>query len=126
SVLKTLGWNIHRIWTIDWYENADKLINTVVEKVDTLLGQSEAEPEAEANDKPATPEVLEPVNGVEQQEASVNRSTLQRPYVATVLLPIHNGSSESIYEFRHREKIKSQIMEVVNQEAPISKSLLYR
>jgi hypothetical protein len=37
-----------------------------------------------------------------------------------------NGSSESIYEFHHRKKIKSQIMEVINQEAPFSKSLLYR
>lgn len=124
SVLKALGWNIHRIWTMDWYENADRLIDAVLEKVEALLAQPEAE--TDPIDEPAIPSEIEPINGVEQQEVPVNGSTLQRPYVATVLLPVINGSSESIYEFHHREKIKSQIMEVVNREAPISKSLLYR
>jgi hypothetical protein len=124
SVLKALGWNIHRIWTMDWYENADRLIDAVLEKVEALLAQPEAE--TDPIDEPAIPSEIEPVNGVEQQEAPVNGATLQRPYVATVLLPVRNGSSESIYEFHHREKIKSQIVEVVNREAPISKGLLYR
>jgi very-short-patch-repair endonuclease len=35
SVLKALGWNIHRIWTIDWLENSDKIIDSIIEKVKT-------------------------------------------------------------------------------------------
>jgi hypothetical protein len=46
SVLKALGWNIHRIWTIDWYENSDKIIDTIIEKVNQLQTQSEVKTES--------------------------------------------------------------------------------
>ncbi|MEZ5045765.1 MAG: DUF4011 domain-containing protein [Chitinophagaceae bacterium] len=36
SVLKALGWNIHRIWTVDWLENSKKIIDSIVDKVKTL------------------------------------------------------------------------------------------
>lgn len=35
NVLKGLGWNLHRIWTMDWWDNREK----EMEKVLTLLGK---------------------------------------------------------------------------------------
>jgi very-short-patch-repair endonuclease len=29
---ESVGWNIYRIWTIDWRENSDKIIDTIIEK----------------------------------------------------------------------------------------------
>ncbi len=41
AVLKALGWNMYRIWTIDWYNNANNIIENIVEKVKQLQMQSE-------------------------------------------------------------------------------------
>ncbi|MDN5614154.1 MAG: hypothetical protein L0G33_11305, partial [Staphylococcus equorum] len=36
SVLEGLGWNIHRIWTIDWYEGKNKEIEKVLSKIESI------------------------------------------------------------------------------------------
>ncbi|MDN5828835.1 MAG: AAA domain-containing protein [Staphylococcus equorum] len=36
SVLEGLGWNIHRIWTIDWYEDKNKEIEKVLSKIESI------------------------------------------------------------------------------------------
>lgn len=33
NVLESLGWNVHRIWSIDWYEDKEKEINRVIAKI---------------------------------------------------------------------------------------------
>ena len=33
NVLESLGWNVHRIWSIDWYEDKEKEINRVISKI---------------------------------------------------------------------------------------------
>src|SRR5690606_1685770 len=53
-------------------------------------------------------------------------TSLQRPYTATVLLPVRGGTSETIYEYQNRFRIEEQIKEVVDTEAPISRGLLYK
>jgi len=33
SVLEGLGWNIHRIWTLDWIKNKDKIVAEIKQKI---------------------------------------------------------------------------------------------
>ena len=42
GVLKHLGWNLCRVWTIDWWDNRDKEINKLLSKLDVLKAESEA------------------------------------------------------------------------------------
>jgi superfamily I DNA and/or RNA helicase len=124
SVLKALGWNIHRIWTIDWRENSDKIIDSILEKVKQLQTQPDVKEEIisktivepEFEQIQAMPEVVSPIRHVSKQN----------PYIAQMLSPISNANSETIYEFQNRNIIKQQIQSFVDTEAPISKSLLYK
>ena len=34
NVLKRLGWSLHRVWTIDWWDDPDKQIRLILEKLD--------------------------------------------------------------------------------------------
>ena len=124
SVLKALGWNIFRIWTIDWYENSERIIDAIVEKVKLLQIQPEAEPEVIS--KPVVSPEIEPIEMVAEEEIPVNVTAKQRPYIAHVLNVIPSANSEMIYDFQYRNRIKQQIQSVVETEAPISKSLLYK
>lgn len=53
-------------------------------------------------------------------------TTKQKEYVVEKLTPIIGGYSEMVYDFQNRNLIKKQIRSVVEREAPISKSMLYR
>ncbi len=39
SVLGALGWNVHRIWTLDWLKNKDKIVAEILEKLEILKHQ---------------------------------------------------------------------------------------
>ncbi len=124
SVLKGLGWNIHRIWTIDWRENSDLIIETIIEKVKKLQTQQEAKLESIV--APTVEPAFEPIKAMPEVVLPINIATKQNPYNAHNLTPISNANSEMIYDFQKRNTIKQQIQSLVDIEAPISKSLLYK
>lgn len=43
NVLSGLGWNLHRIWTMDWWDNREKEIQKVMDRLEELCGVSDEE-----------------------------------------------------------------------------------
>lgn len=41
GVLKNLGWNLLRVWTIDWWDNRDKELNMILSKLNQLKEEAE-------------------------------------------------------------------------------------
>lgn len=125
SVLKALGWNIHRIWTIDWFENSDKIIEAIVAKVKLLKAQSEQEEKPVLF--PAVVPVFEPIRAMPaEQLVPICAISKQKPYTAQTVESFYYANSETIYEFQNRNFIKQQIQALVDVESPISKGLLYK
>jgi hypothetical protein len=124
SVLKALGWNIHRIWTIDWYENSDKVIDTIIARVKQL--QTQPEVKEVVIPEPIVEPAFEPIKVLLEEVATISVASKQKPYDNCVLTSVSNANSETIFEFQNRNIIKQQIQSLVDTEAPISKSLLYK
>ncbi|MCK9523173.1 MAG: DUF3320 domain-containing protein [Proteobacteria bacterium] len=124
SVLKSLGWQIHRVWSIDWYENSDEIIEIIVEKVRKL--QNQAEKNKEDFYEPVIAPIFESIKSTTEPVTSINVTSKQKPYLNQVLIPIPNANSDMIYDFHNRNTIKQQIQALVSTEAPISKNLLYK
>lgn len=124
SVLKALGWNVHRIWTMDWYENSDKIIDSIIEKVKHL--QTQPEVKEEKITEPAVESAFEPIKAMPEEVLPITVTSKQKPYIAAALTSVSSANSETIFEFQNRNFIKQQIQSLVDTEAPISKSLLYK
>lgn len=124
SVLNALGWTIHRIWTMDWHENSNTIIDSIVEKVKNLQIQPEIEEVKIVN--PVVKPDIEPIKSIPIEVATNNIISKQKPYLAASLTSNSSANSETIFEFQNRNTIKQQIQLLVDTEAPISKSLLYK
>ena len=124
SMLKALGWNIYRIWTIDWRENSDKIIGTIIEKVKHL--QSKLDVKSESIDEPTVEHAFEPIKLISDVVLPINKASKQISYNACSITPNSNANSETIYDFQNRNIIKHQIKSFVDTESPISKNLLYK
>jgi len=124
SVLKALGWNIHRIWTMDWHENSEKIIDSIIEKVKQL--QTQPEVIAESIAEPVVKPTFEPIKALPEEVPPINASSKQNSYTSYDLTSVSNANSETIFEFQNRNTIKQQIQSLVDTEAPISKSLLFK
>jgi len=46
GVLRHLGWHIHRVWTVDWWDSREREINKIMTLLDSLAAQSKADAEA--------------------------------------------------------------------------------
>ncbi|MCH5716811.1 DUF3320 domain-containing protein [Niabella hibiscisoli] len=125
-VLQSLGWNLHRVWTMDWYENSEKVVDAIIQKVEWLSQQPDIVEEGQPEE---TLPALTPIKQqIETETSSVPLSavTQRRPYQSQPIAQAPHASSETIYEPDNRIRIQQQIKTLVNAEAPISKSLLYK
>lgn len=124
EVLMSLGWNIYRIWAMDWLDHADKIVDAIVAHIDDLKKQGYANAYTEVLPVAEEPKPASVHQFVAEEIPEV--SALQKPYAATKLAPVRGGSSERIYEQQSRYRIEAQITEVVDTEGPISKTLLQK
>ena len=117
SVLRQLGWNICRIWTMDWWENPDEVMETI------LLAIREA---GENAGKPPTPP-LEQKEYIPQRVQPQSAPPFIQPsgerYLFAALPPV-TLPIEVFFLPEQQHHILSQIERVVKTEAPISRSLL--
>lgn len=123
SVLKGLGWNIHRIWSLDWHENAAQIIEAIVQRINHLKEQPEVEevmPEVQPKTEFAA---ISEIAGAPLTSPS---QSLQQPYIAIALNLMAVTNSDSIFENMHRNTLKEQMQKVIEVEAPVSKSTLFK
>lgn len=152
KVLAGLGWTIHRIWSMDWWDNKEQEIAALLAKLDTLILQQKAA----ASDRPAqaiaslqstgkgeprdltnsdqkagaAPELPIQANMAvrqpeEETKAAAGSASPAQTYVAATLnLPVLTPED---YLSPGRSKIILQAFErVIAAEAPITEALLTR
>lgn len=119
SVLRMLGWEVLKIWTLDWWENPNAVLATIEEAliaketdivdIEVMTSQKSVETEGKATIDISSP------NEVAENNISF--------YQISALMPSPYSSEEFFYP-GHRGIILNQINEVMETEAPINKSLL--
>ena len=121
NVLKALGWNIYRIWTLDWLKNKEKCIEEIKQLIIDIQENKIVEP------NPVVQEIQLkeiPQSNLLVEEKAGSKSIV--PYQSAVIEPIDFANSESIYYMENRPVILNQMKEIITVEAPISKSLLFK
>ena len=56
SVLSSLNWKVMRVWSVDWFNNKDRVINRIIER---LSSESETEPKSQVKSFDVSQEKLE-------------------------------------------------------------------
>ena len=121
NVLKALGWNICRIWTMDWWEKPDE----VIASIQTAIVQGMKAP------KPVAVQEKQ-----EKEEERVQEKPMQLKSAYTSPSPIfvqnynstkvssYHYASDDIFAAENKPILIAQIRKIVENEAPISKALL--
>ena len=126
-VLRKLGWKIHRIWSTDWWENPQREIGRVEEAISSARKKSVVDVPKSAsvvNTPPPTAPYARSVTmpaTVEKPSVTMNNSSYKLCRVSQV-----NRPQEEFYWSSSNQMITSQIIQVINEEGPISYSLLCR
>ncbi|MES2829759.1 MAG: DUF3320 domain-containing protein [Bacteroidota bacterium] len=153
DVLTALGWNIHKIWSTEWWEKPEAVIAGILK----AISEAKTTPVIAHGNTPAydnTPAIAHPTNPAygtapviahgstpviarneETKQSSIpftptpNPTTIHQnpsfPYEITSLEITTATPSEFINPV-NRGKIKAQLCNIVQTEAPISKNLLHK
>lgn len=130
SVLKLLGWNICRIWTMDWWENPDAVIESIKNAINTA-NQPEPIQRVQPYVRKESSPVISKSNEIKSSNNNPNRvkpsdkESSERKY-KSVSLDAIESTTEDLMQPENKRKIVSQITQLITNEAPISKTLLYK
>ncbi|WP_302015855.1 DUF3320 domain-containing protein [uncultured Akkermansia sp.] len=129
DVLRLLGWRLHRVWTMDWMENAEKVLSGIMGAInDAVMKSQEKEEEvvSEAEEFPMIQEREEEVllaSG--PPELPVERTGYRTDYHGYPVEPCGVNTDEFLQPDRE-ELIVRQIEGILEREAPISREQLCR
>lgn len=121
DILTGLGWNIMRVWSLDWLDNSQKVIDNIAEELNRSVNKSTKNsiPEITTQNVP---------NSVKFEkldlEAPENSITRRRKYQSLIIK--RYGTPENFYEVNSNNKIRSLMINIIEAEAPISKKALFR
>lgn len=116
AVLKSLGWQICHIWTLDWWENPD----AETEKICTLVRQLQTgQPPLTA---PPEPRQKIPVFEKEEPTAVAAEERLQKYQIME--LPAVPGGADAFFLQQNDRLLYAQITNVLKKEAPVCRNVL--
>lgn len=128
GVLRLLGWNILRVWSLSWWLSPEEVINSLDKKIhDIIEGKVQQEVtvvkeiESESDTYKST---------TTESEMTVTTDTLPDnpfaiPYTSADLAPIAISPDDIVYGSASEEVFRRLCL-VIEKEAPVSRSLLFR
>ena len=133
SILRDLGWELHRIWSTDWWTNPAEEVQKLVVVLEHAVATRRDQPTA--SKRPVSPaediaQVLQISASAASREPLETQSTtafesnfpVYAPYPVTRLL----GTQDEFYQYVSSHRIGEVIAEVVKHEGPMSLRLAAR
>lgn len=126
GVLNGLGWELIRIWSMDWWDNSRKEMNRILEKLEELKNRPE-----ELEEEPEEEQIDE--NEIENTEGTTFASAvddfsadLNVPTYHAVQLAEETVTAEQLMQPDYEAAIREKVQQLVDGEAPITTLLLLR
>lgn len=120
NVLQSLGWNIYRIWTLDWIKNRVKILDEIKAEIQRIIN------DAKATEPIVTDVIQQPIARISVVPENRIVSSKMKPYVSAELHAIADAIPESIYLMNSQSVLSNQIQEIIRTESPISQNHLFR
>lgn len=127
-ILEGLGWELHRIWSTDWWRNPNDPLQKILARLEQLVAE---EPSEENNISEAVvqnvveAEILDEVFYADFAEPEPKPKPAPSLAVYQAVNVI-GGQPDKFYDTGSYEELRAQLQKVINVEGPIAESLLYR
>ena len=129
SILRQLGWQLHQIWAVDWWENPAREIRQILQHLEAIRTQRPEENLAVDGSllQPPAPAAFAQA----KQDEPAKKETPSKPdepakQYKQVLLPSTPMSLDDFLQPAHDRLIQQKLQGTIRIESPISRSLAYR
>lgn len=119
AVLSQLGWKTYNIWSIEWWDTPDHVLNGILREIERIECKEQvAEPTEENDDMeqsyqaPVTEPAIEPTSAAQEYTAAT--------------LPTRHADSALFSQGYYTDNVVEDIKTILKAEAPISRRLLVK
>lgn len=127
DVLRMLGWNIYKLWSLDWWDNPQKVLQDIIATIKEVqrpeeksdIDRSVVNQESQLKEEQIAEVKLQNIT----QHVIASESNYTKYHVCT-LSTSNLAISDEFFNVQYLKKIKNQILYIVQTEGPISSSLL--
>ncbi len=122
SVLHGLGWNILRVWCMDWWDNRQKECNRIFSRLQDIQSGVEKPAPAPRADIPKAP------GGKLRRSMAAPTAVMTKsaPVYKAAIVPVKVLPADLFVEPRFIREIQKKLSLVLDAEAPISQATLIR
>ena len=117
GVLKGLGWNLIRIWTLDWFDDRQRVLRSIKAAIESV-------PKQEKSVKVRVKPTVFAAAAFEKEDISKLANSSREDYVTAEIGVI--GTSDEYYLPQNKRRIKEIAEKIIAVEAPISRKLLMK
>lgn len=129
TVLQRLGWDIYRIWTLDWWEHADSILEEIQ---DILEGRKKVQKMKHLDRKVVKVKPIKTVHDLPEKVKKCyayeegQEQPVPQTYNVTRLKQYGRYDPDLLYEPNSRIILEGQVQKILATEAPISRTLLFK
>jgi len=121
SVLNLLGWNIMRVWAVDWFQNRENVLQRILQNLRQLQsGDTEAEASAAQQAVPGAQKF-----SLEGEQIIAPENPHQKPYTFASLSQ-HRAEGNTDKLIAGREKLLADLKALVETEQPLVDTYIYK
>ena len=129
GVLKGLGWNLMRVWSVDWFMNKDAVMRRIMDQLQNKKKLNDAPAAATNAPKPKTDTQKPAVNtllgfAVDEDELVHIVNERVRPYQRAQIHGNHDGTADHL--LRSPKSVANDIQKIIDTEQPVTQSYIYR
>ncbi len=129
GVLQGLGWQILRVWSMDWWDNSRKELDRVLKELERIRRENEAkkqEPELPEQPEEPLPELAPLAEAPRLPEAPAEQPAPDARVYEAAKLSVSTVTAEDFLLPKYTAAIRAKINTVMDKEVPITEALLTR
>ena len=119
TVLANLGWKTHNIWSVEWWDTPDHVLNGIIREIERAAS-SDAKPK-ESEEKAEIPTIA----STNSPQVAKEPNTNAKRYVAAKLTQ-RTADSALFSQGEYTSLVAKDIRSIIKAEAPISRRLLIK
>ena len=118
KVLELLGWKLFRVWALDWWNNPEKIIESIVTAIKSVQEGEWCSHHGE--ELPPLEDIVDEDNIIEESSNEIKNEYYEVEYIQANVR-YHYANPDDVVAGYYENEIHNNIQEIVEKESPISK-----
>lgn len=125
AVLSLLGWQTYNIWSVEWWDTPEQVLNAIIRKIEQILAERGDGIMPDDSSDVDVEDNQEPDDTTSENISEENAACATNEY-RMAKLEMRHVETNAFYQGRYTKSVMNNIRRIIDAEAPISQQTLIK